>query len=89
MVDEDADAEASYRRGYAHGAKQLFDAVSAALPSELVSKVERWLSEDVSVWRLANLRGVDLTRHCTPQFASDWSANTRLKFYSGRECVPF
>lgn len=71
MVDEDADPEASYRRGYAHGAKQLFDAVASALPSELVPKVERWLREDVSVWRLANLRGVNSTRHCTPQFASD------------------
>jgi hypothetical protein len=39
MVDEDADPEASYRRGYAHGAKQLFDAVASALPSELVPKV--------------------------------------------------
>jgi hypothetical protein len=71
MVDEETNPEASYRRGYAHGAKQVFDAVAAALPLDIAAKVERWLSEDVNVWRLANLRGVDSTSHCSPHFTSD------------------
>ena len=60
-----------------------------ALPSELVPKVERWLREDVSVWRLANLRGVNSTRHCTPQFALPIRSQQVNPCYSGRERVPF
>jgi hypothetical protein len=56
------------RRGYEHGAEEVFRAVAAALPQSLCSMIERWLESDVKTWRIANLRGVDSTRQYTPHF---------------------
>jgi hypothetical protein len=67
-MDEERDPEASYRRGYAHGAEEVFRAVSAVLPEDISSKIERWLKGDLAIWRVANLRGLDSTRECTPRF---------------------
>jgi hypothetical protein len=66
-MDEEKDPEACYRRGFAHGAKEVFDAVSAVLPSDLSAKLERWLQGDLADWRLGNLHGLDSTRHHTPR----------------------
>ena len=67
-MDEERDPEACYRRGYAHGTREIFRAVSAVVPESLSPKIERWLEGDVATWRLANLRGLDSTRHLTPRF---------------------
>jgi hypothetical protein len=67
-MDEERDPEASYRRGYAHGAQEVFRAVAVLLPDEMSAKIERWLKGDLATWRLANLRGLDSTRQCTPRF---------------------
>jgi hypothetical protein len=67
-MDEERDPEASYRRGYAHGAEEVFRAVSAVLPEDVSAKIERWLKGDLAIWRVANLRGLDSTRQCTPRF---------------------
>jgi hypothetical protein len=67
-MDEESDPEACYRRGYEHGAEEVFRAVAAALPQSLCSMIERWLESDVKTWRIANLRGVDSTRQHTPHF---------------------
>ena len=56
-MDEESDPEACYRRGYEHGAEEVFRAVAAALPQSLCSMIERWLESDVKTWRIANLRG--------------------------------
>jgi hypothetical protein len=67
-MDEERDPEACYRRGYAHGAQEVFRAVSAVLPEDVSAKVEGWLKGDLAIWRVANLRGLDSTRQCTPRF---------------------
>ena len=67
-MNEESDPEASYRRGYAHGAQELFRAVAAVLPEGLSPRIESWLESDVKRWRIANLRGLDLTRQHTPHF---------------------
>jgi hypothetical protein len=67
-MDEERDPEACYRRGFAHGAEEVFRAVSAVLPEEVSGKVDRWLKGDLAIWRVANLRGLDSTRQCTPRF---------------------
>jgi len=67
-MDEEHDPEACYRRGFAHGAVEVFRAVSAVLPEDVSGKVERWLKGDLAIWRVANLRGLDSTRQCTPRF---------------------
>jgi hypothetical protein len=46
-MDEESDPEACYRRGYEHGAEEVFRAVAAALPQSLCSMIERWLESDV------------------------------------------
>ena len=55
-MDEERDPEACYRRGFAHGAEEVFRAVSAVLPEDVSGKVERWLKGDLAIWRVANLR---------------------------------
>jgi hypothetical protein len=67
-MHEERDPEASYRRGYAHGAEEVFRAVAPALPEDVSAKIKRWLKGDLAAWRLANLRGLDSTRQCTPHF---------------------
>jgi hypothetical protein len=67
-MDEERDPEACYRRGYAHGAQEVFRAVSAVLPEDVSLKIEHWLKGDLAIWRVANLRGLDSTRQCTPRF---------------------
>jgi hypothetical protein len=66
LVDEERDAEACYRRGFAHGAKEVISAVAAMLPNEAAAKLQRWLDDDLAEWRSANLQGLDSTRHHTP-----------------------
>jgi hypothetical protein len=67
-MDEENDPEACYRRGYAHGAQEVFGAISAVLPANLSVKLDGWLKDDVANWRLANLRDLDSTRHHAPRF---------------------
>ena len=50
-MDEERDPEASYRRGYAHGAEEVFRAVAPALPEDVSAKIKRWLKGDLAAWR--------------------------------------
>src|SRR3954451_13105694 len=42
------DPEASYRRGYTHGAEEVFRAVAPALPEDVSAKIKRWLKGDLA-----------------------------------------
>jgi hypothetical protein len=57
MQDETHDPEMSYRRGYHHGAQQVFDAIKHCLPAHQRSIVHTWIAEDVCKWRVAALKG--------------------------------
>ena len=56
-MDEYADPEMSYRRGYQHGAWELFVAIDAFLPAAIATQVREWILRDLREWRLKNLRG--------------------------------
>ena len=56
MADEMHDPEMCYRRGYHHGAQQVFDAIKHCLPVQQRSIVHAWIAEDVCKWRVAGLK---------------------------------
>ena len=63
MQDETHDPEMSYRRGYHHGAQQVFDAIKHCLPAHQRSIVHTWIVEDVCKWRVAGLKGESKRDH--------------------------
>jgi hypothetical protein len=56
-MDEYADPEMSYRRGFAHGAQILYDQVKPYLSVSIADQVRDWMQRDIWEWRLKNLRG--------------------------------
>jgi hypothetical protein len=63
MADEMRDPEMCYRRGYHHGAQQIFDAIKHHLSMRQSSIVHAWIAEDVCKWRVANLKGESKRDH--------------------------
>jgi hypothetical protein len=51
------DPEASYRRGYTHGAWDVIAAVRGLLSPHEQARLEAWFNESAREWRLKNLRG--------------------------------
>jgi hypothetical protein len=52
------DPEISYRRGYEHGAWQLFEDIETLLPEAVRSEIRSWVYNEVhSKWRVPNLAG--------------------------------
>ena len=56
-MSEFDDPEMSYRRGFYHGARALFEEIQACLPPDRRTVVQHWIQKDVFGWRLQNLRG--------------------------------
>ncbi len=56
------DPEASYRRGYQHGAFDVIKAISMALSEDQEKTLNQWLNGPVYRWRLKNLQGNDSKR---------------------------
>ena len=51
------DPEMSYRRGYEHGAWELFHAIEDHLPPSIREEAKTWIQRDIRTWRVANLTG--------------------------------
>ena len=63
MADEMHDPEMCYRRGYHHGAQQVFDAIKHHLPMRQSSIVHAWIAEDLLKWRVAGMKGESKRDH--------------------------
>jgi hypothetical protein len=48
---DDFDREWAYRRGYAHGAAAVIEALRHHLPEEIRRRAEMWLNSEVTPWR--------------------------------------
>ncbi len=57
MMSDFEDPERSYRRGYGHGAWDVFEATRAFLPAREAARIERWFTTDVTKWRSAAATG--------------------------------
>lgn len=62
MKSDFNDPEASYRRGYVHGAYDVIEAISDFLPAIQKKALDQWLYGPVFKWRLQNLRGESTAR---------------------------
>src|SRR4051794_6926160 len=52
------DPEMSYRRGYEHGASQLFEEIAHLLPEAVARDIKGWIFHEIHTkWRLPNLTG--------------------------------
>jgi len=60
------DPEMSFRRGYVHGARELFRGIDGYLPPTVSAAVKAWLERDVANWRLLNQQGEHSLRHGAP-----------------------
>ena len=50
--DEIEDAEASYRRGYQHGAYTVLDAIGQRIDASLALEIRGWIEGDIHEWRI-------------------------------------
>src|SRR5450756_247254 len=82
MQDETHDPEMSYRRGYHHGAQQVFDAIKHCLPAHQRSIVHTWIAEDVCKWRVTALKGAGFRHVYRPAI---FSPQCRRWITSGRQ----
>lgn len=57
LPSEFSDPEQSYRRGYQHGAWDVFDAVRARLSDRDQAALKEWFQEKVAEWRLDGMQG--------------------------------
>ena len=51
------DPEMSYRRGYEHGAWDLFKTIEHLLPASARQDAKNWIQHDIRNWRADNLAG--------------------------------
>jgi hypothetical protein len=52
MADPKNDPEAQYRRGYEHGAWEVYRELQKFLPSGIAGPVLEWLEHKIEPWRL-------------------------------------
>ena len=58
----DAEGEARFRRGFTHGAQRVISAVEPYLKPAQLSRLQRWMSDDVRDWQM----GADATEEPPP-----------------------
>ena len=52
-----SDPEMSYRRGYEHGAWEIFNAIEHLLPASAREDARTWIRQEVRHWRAENIAG--------------------------------
>lgn len=50
-LPQNPETEAQFRRGFTHGAYEVFRAIESDLPPEKLRLVKEWLEVEVPLWR--------------------------------------